>query len=277
MFKANSNLKIVLLLILMVVTAAFALTVLQAFKAPKFQHVSNFDECLKAGNAILESYPRKCVDKRGNNFTEVLPPTFQNGQPISVQGEITCLTKEGSGPQTMECAIGLLSNDGQYYGLKNLSEVDPDYAYSIGGIKVEVTGTFLDEQHNGPDGNKYKTVGSILIGSIKKSNESQTEVPVDETTSQRLKAIESEYPEFTDFENQESFAGHTLKLQPEQSDLYVAYIVHGSGLPIAEATCFRVDRMMRVYKVGEFPDPLDSMAGYDDIDAKNCSGIVSKQ
>jgi hypothetical protein len=277
MFKANSNLKIVLLLILLVVTLAFALTLFPSFKAPKSQQVSNFDECIKAGNLILESYPRQCVDKRGNNFTEVSPPTFQNGQPISVQGEITCLPKVGSGPQTMECAIGLQSSDGRYYGLKNLAEIDPDYTYSIGGIAVEVSGTFLKDEHSGPDGNKYKTVGSILIESIRKTNESLTEVPVDDTTSQRLKAIESEYPEFTDFENQESFAGHTLKLQPEQTDLYVAYIVHGSGLPIAEATCFRVDRMMRVYKVGEFPDPLDSMAGYDDIDATDCSGIVSMQ
>lgn len=86
-------------------------------------------------------------------------------------------------------------------------------------------------------------------------------------------AIESAYPEFKDFENQESFAGQSVKSEIDDGDYYFAYIVLGSGLPVAQATCFRVDRAGRVFKVGVFPDPVDSYAGYRDVNPRNCRGI----
>jgi hypothetical protein len=86
-------------------------------------------------------------------------------------------------------------------------------------------------------------------------------------------AIESAYPEFKDFENQESFAGQSVKSEADDGDYYFAYIVLGSGLPIAEATCFRVDRVGRVFEMGVFPDPVDSYAGYRDLNPRNCRGI----
>jgi len=85
--------------------------------------------------------------------------------------------------------------------------------------------------------------------------------------------IETEYPEFEDFENQKSFVGQSVKGEMIDSDYYFAYIVNGSGLPMVHATCFRVDRVGRVFKVGLFPDPLDSYAGYNDINLVNCKGI----
>lgn len=89
----------------------------------------------------------------------------------------------------------------------------------------------------------------------------------------RRDAIETAYPEFKDFEHQESFAGKSVKTEVDEGDYYVAYIVHGSGLPIAEATCFRVDRVGRVFEVGVFPDPADSYAGYRDVNPRNCRGV----
>ena len=89
----------------------------------------------------------------------------------------------------------------------------------------------------------------------------------------RRSAIETAYPEFKDFENQKSFAGQSVKTEVDDGDYYFAYIVHGSGLPIAEATCFRVDRVGRVFEIGVFPDPVDSYAGYRDINPRNCRGI----
>jgi hypothetical protein len=85
--------------------------------------------------------------------------------------------------------------------------------------------------------------------------------------------IETAYPEFKDFENQKSFAGKSVKSEVDEGDYYFAYIVHGSGLPIAEATCFRVDRVGRVFEIGVFPDPVDSYAGYRDVNPRNCRGI----
>ena len=87
------------------------------------------------------------------------------------------------------------------------------------------------------------------------------------------KAIEAAYPEFKDFENQKSFAGKSVKSEVNEGDYYFVYLVHGSGLPIAEATCFRVDRVGRVFEIGVFPDPVDSYAGYRDVNPRNCRGI----
>jgi len=63
-----------------------------------------------------------------------------------------------------------------------------------------------------------------------------------------------------------------VKELKEGNDLYVAYMVLGSGVPIAQATCFRVDWMRRVYKIGEFRSAL-IRTRYRDIDPKTCNGI----
>jgi len=89
----------------------------------------------------------------------------------------------------------------------------------------------------------------------------------------RRNAIETAYPQFKDFENQKSFAGQSVKSEVDDGDYYFAYMVLGSGLPIAQATCFRVDRVGRVFETGVFPDPVDSYAGYRDVNPRNCRGI----
>lgn len=85
--------------------------------------------------------------------------------------------------------------------------------------------------------------------------------------------IEEKFPQFKDFENQKSFAGRKVEYDVYGGDYYFVYEVLGSGLPIAQATCFRVDRLGRAYMIGEFPDPLDSYAGYAQIDPRTCKGI----
>lgn len=111
---------------------------------------------------------------------------------------------------------------------------------------------------------------------VELENPPGTPFPLDDNNdliSRQKAAIESKYPEFKNFENQKSFAGQSIRMTTNGSDHYYAYIVHGSGLPIIQATCFRVDRAFRVYKVGEFPDPVDSYMGYPDINPMNCKGI----
>ena len=87
--------------------------------------------------------------------------------PITVNGEITCLPKKGTGSQTMECAIGLKGVDGRHYGLKGLFKFDPGYKFSVGGLRVEVAGVFNPEEMKGPGGNKYDVVGTIDVISIR--------------------------------------------------------------------------------------------------------------
>ncbi len=42
---------------------------------------------------------------------------------------------------------------------------------------------------------------------------------------------------------------------------------------MAQATCFRVGRVGRVFEVGVFPDPADSVAAHRDVNLGNCRGI----
>jgi hypothetical protein len=121
-----------------------------------------------------------------------------------------------------------------------------------------------------------KTEIELNIGKVK---EPTTTLPIsnnsggDDILSRKETAIESEYPELKNFEGQKSFVSQSIKTVGNGNNHYFAYIVHGSGLPIVQATCFRVDRMFRVFKVGEFPDLADSYIGYGDVDTKTCTGI----
>lgn len=259
------------MLVIVVVLAFGVVLIINQTKSPEIS-VSSFAECEKAGYPIAESYPRQCQAPNGRSFTE---DASTLSQPISIIGEVICLPKRGQGEQTSECAIGLKGSDDLYYGLSNLSEVDPSNIFSAGNIRVEVVGAISPRTLTGPDGNVYDTVGVIAISTIKKVTEGNFEEvnTFDAPTLQRKNAIETEYPEFKDFEKQTSFAGQTVTAVSEGNDNYFAYLEAGSGVPIAKATCFRVDRMLKVYKVGEFPDMLDSYSGYRDINPINCAGV----
>lgn len=123
----------------------------------------------------------------------------------------------------------------------------------------------------------FEKLQDVYRGStpITSENNIIEESELDETDilTSKKEAIVTAYPEFKNFETSDSFAGVSVKTVEKGNDHYFAYITHGSGLPIAEATCFRVDRMMRVYNVGEFPDYLDSYAGYRDVNPVDCSGV----
>jgi len=86
-------------------------------------------------------------------------------------------------------------------------------------------------------------------------------------------AIETKYPDLRNFENQKSFGGKSVITAIRGDDYYFAYIIHGSGVPIIQATCFLVDKNSRVFKVKEFPDlghDPAPYAPYKDIIA-NCN------
>ncbi len=62
-----------------------AVYVLRASRQAEAQ-VTNFDECVAAGNAVMESYPRQCIHK-GKNYTEVIenmPTSADNAPPGSI-------------------------------------------------------------------------------------------------------------------------------------------------------------------------------------------------
>lgn len=62
------------------------------------QRITNFEECVRAGHLVAESYPRQCWTPDGRYFVEgveqnSLPPSGS----ITISGEMTCLPKTGNG------------------------------------------------------------------------------------------------------------------------------------------------------------------------------------
>lgn len=85
-----------------------------------------------------------------------------NGEPVTVTGTFTCLPhKQTDGPQTLECAFGLRTEDGTYYALRDSST---DYSL-LGGVatdeKITVTGTLSDNPQT-----IYQDRGIITVTSV---------------------------------------------------------------------------------------------------------------
>lgn len=85
--------------------------------------------------------------------------------------------------------------------------------------------------------------------------------------------IESVYHEFHDFEHQRSFAGHDVATRTDGRDVYVAYKVLGSGLPVVKATCFCVNQQDGVRMVGRYPGPDRGALVDRDVDPRTCRGL----
>lgn len=135
-----------------------------------FTHeITNFEECAAAGNPVGESYPRQCWTKDGRHFVEEIkqqPVQPSEAKKVIISGKIICLPKIGQGEQTLECAIGLQGDNGKNYGLRNLSDIDPQHKLSQTGLPIQVTGVLKEEEMNGPGGSKYDVVGIIYVEQI---------------------------------------------------------------------------------------------------------------
>ena len=141
-------------LILVIIVGSGVYFLLNQQRSLPQQTITNFEECAKAGYPIWESYPGQCSTPDGRHFVEDIEQNpFSDSTPITVSGEMTCLTKTGQGPQTMECAIGIKGTDGRQYALKNLFKLDPENRFAVVGLQVEVSGTFSSEETKGLGGN----------------------------------------------------------------------------------------------------------------------------
>lgn len=58
------------LLVGFVIAGVGSLLLHQRAVAPPSGKVSSFDECVKEGNSVMESFPRQCISKAGRTFTE---------------------------------------------------------------------------------------------------------------------------------------------------------------------------------------------------------------
>ena len=93
-------------------------------------------------------------------------PEEEMEETITVRGEIVCLPKVGDGPQTMECAFGVMDEEGLYYNLGGISWDAPERELLETGTEVEISGVLVYEEVFGPDGNPYDTVGIINVDSM---------------------------------------------------------------------------------------------------------------
>jgi len=87
--------------------------------------------------------------------------TPEAGKEITVTGTIICLQpKDGEGPHTLECALGVKQDDGVSYALQHQ---DPSLIGSIPtGQAVKITGKFTTQD------SKYAIAGLINVTSVER-------------------------------------------------------------------------------------------------------------
>ena len=86
-----------------------------------------------------------------------------SGKQISVSGKVVCLPhKDQDGPQTMECAYGIQTADGKYYGVKD--DQGMIIKYNIGD-QVVVTGSVSVPD----DTERYNVVGNLVASNVAKA------------------------------------------------------------------------------------------------------------
>ncbi|MDD5098750.1 MAG: eight-cysteine-cluster domain-containing protein [Candidatus Colwellbacteria bacterium] len=94
--------------------------------------------------------------------------TEQVSQLITVQGEIVCLPhRDTSGPQTLECAIGLKADSGSYYKIETDGDI---YSFSTGS-RVSVTGNIKSPE----EGDIYNIEGILESSSVKLLDNDESE------------------------------------------------------------------------------------------------------
>lgn len=86
------------------------------------EQISSFEECVAAGNAVMESYPRQCRTASGQHFVEDVPPIEMPSEPSPEQPRV----KDG-------CAVGgcssqLCGEAGEVEALITTCEFRPEYA-----------------------------------------------------------------------------------------------------------------------------------------------------
>ena len=85
-------------------------------------------------------------------------PTTTSGA-VSIAGSLGCLPHKGSGPQTLECAYGLKTDDGAWYAL---SLPDGNLYEYTSKERLMITGTLTPADTD----ETYDIVGTIAVDTI---------------------------------------------------------------------------------------------------------------
>jgi hypothetical protein len=86
-----------------------------------------------------------------------------SGAEIKVTGKVVCLPhKDQGGPQTMECAYGIQTADGKYYGVKDDSGMI--IKFNIGDSVVVTGGVSVPDETE-----RYNVVGNLMASNVTKA------------------------------------------------------------------------------------------------------------
>lgn len=138
-----------LLLLVVLLFILLALLFLRFFSTPE---INNFADCAAAGNLIMEIYPERCQTRDGRTFIKIY-----EGDEFTVEGTSICLPhKNTEGPQTLECAFGLMTEYGNFALEDSGSRFTELYET---GKKFTVTGILK----NPSPASIYNTVGTLVV------------------------------------------------------------------------------------------------------------------
>lgn len=100
-------------------------------------------------------------EKQRSNHT---PPENFEPQRITLSGEYTCLPHaDTSGPQTLECALGIKTSDGNYYAL-DFSLMSQEYPNIPGGTTISANGILTPIKNLSTDHwKKYNVKGIFSV------------------------------------------------------------------------------------------------------------------
>lgn len=100
---------------------------------------------------------------------EIVLPTGTPSGKQTFYGEYLCLpSKQTDGPVTLECALGILADNGSFFAL-DMQAVDPNVAMIATGSRIKVEGIVtLAEALSSNHWQKYNIAGVIRVEKFEK-------------------------------------------------------------------------------------------------------------
>lgn len=113
-----------------------------------------------------------------------------------------------------------------------------------------------------------------IIGSKLLEQNTKSRIDSDQLLLEGRKTLEEKYPEYKNWETKSSFAGTSISYEfsNDGNTVYLAYILHGSGVPIGQVKCFSVDKYGNISIIGTFPGNEGNTLTFSSVDPKTCEG-----
>lgn len=158
--------------------------------------------------------------------TQDLDPRPKN---MTLSGNYVCLPHiNPEGPQTMECAFGLKTDDGVYYAVNFGSSSDSFSKFKSGSHITAEGFVVIKEALSSSEWAKYNMKGIFTITKIISSSPSQAKINIDAVCNQALA-----YMSFPDSKSAETFVKDCKDgKHPEVVEKYISDLNLGEGVAI---------------------------------------------